>query len=111
VKKLFFATLCLLFVLILPLSCFAKESDAPLDANTFSSIMNVIWYVILAVLFSGGLILVSKWSKKINERDAELERQLSEQQLLEEEEEQTKESVTESENNEEQPSTEENTEK
>ena len=84
-KNLLLAALCLLFALTLPLLCFAEGNEAPIDKNTFESVMNVIWYVILAVLFSGGLILVSKWSKKINQRDAELEQQLAEQRQNEEE--------------------------
>lgn len=79
-KKVVICTLCLLLIFLLPVACFA-DSGTPGDENTVMRILNIIWYVILAVLFGGGLILVSKWSQKINERDAELERKLQEQQL------------------------------
>lgn len=82
-KKIVFAALCLFFALALPCLCFADGAGTPAEENIVGRVMNVVWYVILVVLFGGGLILVSKWSKRINERDAELEQQL--QQMAEEE--------------------------
>ena len=83
-KKIILTLLCIFFALALPCLCFAEGTETPPEENIVGRVMNVVWYVILVVLFGGGLILISKWSKRINERDAELEQQL--QQIAKEEE-------------------------
>ena len=82
-KKLIYPLCSLLILCVLPLCSFAEESAS---AGNFQKILDVIWYVILAVLFGGGLILVSKWSKKINERDRALQEELEKEELTAEEE-------------------------
>ena len=85
VKKILLCALCLILALSMPVLCFAEGETA--DENTVMEVINIIWYVVLVVLFGGGLILVSKWSQKINARDAELEAQLLELQQAEDEQE------------------------
>ncbi|MBQ8235754.1 MAG: hypothetical protein IJZ37_03605 [Clostridia bacterium] len=101
-KKSIYPFSSLLMFCILPLFAFAEEGTS---AGSFQKILDVIWYIILAVLFGGGLILVSKWSKKINERDQELQEQLEEEMAAQEEEfEETEEEAPGKENEEEQSS-------
>ena len=83
-KKYLFPIVSLISAFALPLFSFADESDVtPAGEAT----VKIVWYVVLVVLFGGGLIAISKWSKKINERDAEFEKQ----RKLEEEQEATEE--------------------
>ncbi len=77
-KKSVYSLFSLVLFCLLPLFAFAEESAS---AGSFQKILDVIWYIILAVLFGGGLIVVSKWSKKINERDRDLQERLEKEEM------------------------------
>ncbi|MBQ8214983.1 MAG: hypothetical protein IJZ33_01840 [Clostridia bacterium] len=73
-KKILFTVCTLLTASALPCLAFAEDASPSLSAD---AIMEIVWYVILVLLFGGGLIAISKWSKKINERDEQLKQELS----------------------------------
>ncbi len=79
-KKFLFPIYSLLTAAALPCLSFADGSDVtPAGEAT----VKIVWYVVLVLLFGGGLIAISHWSKKINERDAELEKKLREEEQQE----------------------------
>ncbi|MBP3322115.1 MAG: hypothetical protein J6M12_07145 [Clostridia bacterium] len=79
-KKFLFPIYSLLTASALPCLSFADGSDVtPAGEAT----VKIVWYVVLVLLFGGGLIAISHWSKKINERDAELEKKLREKEQQE----------------------------
>lgn len=79
-KKYLFPIYSLLTAAALPCLSFADGSDVtPAGEAT----VKIVWYVVLVLLFGGGLIAISHWSKKINERDAELEKKLREKEQQE----------------------------
>ena len=73
-KRILFTVCTLLTASALPCLAFAEDASPALSAD---AIMEIVWYVILVLLFGGGLIAISKWSKKINERDEQLKQELS----------------------------------
>ena len=76
-KKYLFPIYSLLTAAALPCLSFADGSDVtPAGEAT----VKIVGYVVLVLLFGGGLSAISHGSKKSNERDAELEKKLREKE-------------------------------
>ena len=62
------APLCTL--LLLPAWGLMSFAEAEKEPASFLTVLgNNIWYILLVIAFGIGIMLVSKWSKKINARD------------------------------------------
>ena len=67
---------CALMFVGCPLGVFADE--AAKEPSFFEKLGNNIWYIVLVIAFSAGLIIITKWSSKIKERDAKLKEEYDE---------------------------------
>ena len=79
-KNVLRACRALLFTLLLlpagALMSFAAEEKEP--ASFLTVLGNNFWYILLVIAFGAGIILVSKWSKKINARDEQFKAEYEE---------------------------------
>ena len=58
---------------LLPIASVISYAEGEDGVSLFSKIGSNIWYILLVVAFGGGLLLISKWSQRINEWDRQLE--------------------------------------